>query len=273
LLAREVLYETLVRSSPRTLCIGDPTMRTTSLSLRLLVLFGFSVGAVGCGEIQVPLIFALEEGSAIIIAVPGFGPGGSELVLGTTNLEGGIDTTITADLHAPSIFRDHIPITGVMDISDLLFGGSEFDILGNPTGTICTVPNPNGSLSGEALVYAFDDQGKRLPGAVDIDVDMDLDTAIKITDPVLGGAIPDGFPFTIVVSDSTGLAVSELIALVRGNADGVLSITQPLDESFVAEVLPGLFLPLHITGQLNFTTANAFPTGMLIDECIAFLEQ
>ena len=41
----------------------------------------------------------------------------------------------------------------------------------------------------------------------------------------------------------------------------------------MTEVLPGLFLPLHITGELTLTTANAFPTGLLIDECIAFLEE
>jgi hypothetical protein len=241
-------------------------------ALKLLVLLGFTVGAIGCGAIQVPVIFALEEGSAITIAVPGLGPGGSELVLGTTYLEGGIETTVAVDIDPPSLFRDRLPVSGVMEISDLLFGGSEFDILGNPTGTICTVPNPNGALSGDALLDIFDDQGKRLRD-VHIDIDMVLDTAIKITDPVLGGAIPDGFPFTISVSDAADLAVPEVIAVVNGNADGVLSITQPHDETFVTEVLPGLFLPLHITGELILTTANAFPTGLLIDECIAFLEQ
>jgi hypothetical protein len=103
-----------------------------------------------------------------------------------------------------------------------------------------------------------------------IDFVMDLDTAIMITNPVLGNLIPDGFLFTMSVEEGADLTLEEMIQMVFGNADGALSMTQELDVYMEAEVL-GSTLPLHVTGQLTLSTANEFPTGALLDECIAFL--
>jgi hypothetical protein len=66
--------------------------------------------------------------------------------------------------------------------------------------------------------------------------------------------------------------LEEMLEMAFGNADGVLSITQDLDVFMEAEVL-GNTLPLHVTGQLSLSTANEFPTGPLLDECIAFLAE
>jgi hypothetical protein len=229
-------------------------------ALRLVVLLGFAVGAIGCGEIQMPMTLALDEGSAIGIALVGVW--GDEIPLGTTELEGGVETSMTATIDLAALLLK-VPIFGIIEIDDLLFAGSEFAILGIPTGTLCTIPDPNGSSGGSALIDFANSR---------IDFVMDLDTAIKITNPVLGNLIPDGFLFTMSVEEGADVTLAELLEMAFGNADGVLSITQDLDVSIVAEVL-GSALPLHVTGQLTLSTANEFPTGDMLDECIAFLAE
>jgi hypothetical protein len=229
-------------------------------ALKMVVLLGFAVGAIGCGEIQMPMTLALDEGSAIDIAF--VGAGGVEVPLGTTALEGGVETIMTATIDLVALLLK-IPIFGIIEIDDLLFGGSEFAILGIPTGTVCAVPDPNGSSGGSVLIDFANSR---------IDFVMDLDTAIKITNPTLGSLIPDGFLFTMSVEEGADVTMAELLEMAFGNADGVLSITQDLDVFMQAEVL-GSALPLHVTGQLTLSTANEFPTGAMLDDCIAFLAE
>jgi hypothetical protein len=205
------------------------------------------------------MTLALEEGSAINIAM--VAPNGNDLPLGTTSLEGGVVTVMTTQIDLLGLLL-HIPMFGIIEIDELLFGGTGFAILGIPTGTVCTVPDPNGSSGGSVLIDIFGGH---------IDFYMNLDTAIKVTDPVLGGQIPDGFLFTMEVEEGADIALPELLAMAFGNADGVLSITQVLDATFETEVLPGVVIPLHITGELTLATANDFPTGLLMDECIDVL--
>jgi hypothetical protein len=230
-------------------------MRTKAL--KLLVLLGFTVGAIGCGEIQMPMTLALEEGSNIEIEM--VAP--LALPLGTTYLEGGVMTVMTANIDLIGLLL-HIPMFGIIEIDDLLFGGTGFAILGTPTGTLCTVPDPNGSSGGSVLIDIFGGH---------IDFYMNLDTAIMVTNPDLAASLPDGFQFTMSVEEGADIALPELLAMAFGNADGVLAITQVLDEEFETEILPGFLATLHITGELTLATANDFPTGLLMDECIDVL--
>ena len=229
-------------------------------ALKLVALLVFAMGAIGCGQIQMPMTLALEEGSGIDIAM--VGAGGNEIPLGRTELEGGVETTMTATIDLLALLLN-IPIFGVISIDNLLFGGSEFLILGIPTGTVCTIPDPNGSSSGSVLIDLANGH---------IDFVMDLDTAIKVTSPILGAAIPDGFLFTMAVDDGADMTLAELLDMAFGNADGVLSMTQDLDVLMDTEV-GGFPLTLHITGGLTLSTANEFPTGDMLDDCIAYLAE
>jgi hypothetical protein len=235
--------------------MGDATMRNKALKTAILLVF--TVGASGCGEIQMPMTLALEDGSNIEIEM--VAP--LTLPLGTTYLEGGVMTVMTANIDLLGLLL-HVPMFGVIEIDQLLFGGTEFSILGTATGTLCTIPNPNGSSGGSVLIDIFGGH---------IDFYMDLDTAIMVTNPDLAANLPDGFQFTMSVDEGADISLPELLAMAFGNADGVLSITQVLDEEFETEILPGFLATLHISGELALATANEFPTGLLMDECIDFL--
>jgi hypothetical protein len=235
--------------------MGDATMRTKAL--KLVVLLGFTAGTIGCGEIQMPMTLALEEGSNIEIEM--VAP--LALPLGTTYLEGGVETIMTTEIDLIGLLL-RVPMFGVIEIDQLLFGGTEFSILGTATGTLCTIPDPNGSSGGSVLIDIFGGH---------IDFYMNLDTAIMVTNPDLAAGLPDGFQFTMSVEEGADIALPELLAMAFGNADGVLAITQVLDEEFETEILPGFLATLAITGELTLATANEFPTGLLMDECIAVL--
>jgi hypothetical protein len=99
---------------------------------------------------------------------------------------------------------------------------------------------------------------------------MDMATAIKVGNPILAGAIPDGFPLVLSVDSEADLSLMEMLSLMTGDAEGGLSITQTLDEQFEVTVL-GAVLSMGVEGELTLTTVNEFPTGPLLDDCIALL--
>jgi len=236
-------------------------LRYGAVQLAMLALFAW--GAVGCGVIEAPMTLALEEGSSMDISLNPSSP--SPILLGTVELEGGVETLMTAEFNLIAILFQ-LPVMGVIEVTNLLFAGTPFSILGIDTEEVCTIPDPNGSSGGTVLIDIFDQQINN----ASIQFVMDLATVIKVGSPVLSGVIPDGFPLVLSVDSEADLTLAEMLGLIAGDASGGMTVTQVLDETFFVTVGP-LMLELGVVGELTLSTVNEFPTGPLLDDCIALL--
>jgi hypothetical protein len=231
--------------------------------LLLAALTAFAAGQVACGVIEAPMTLALEEGSSMQISLNPTSP--NPLVLGTVDLEGGVETLMTAEFSLFAILF-HQPVFGVIEVNDLLFAGTPFSLLGIPTGEVCTVQDPNVSSGGTVLIDIFDHQINN----ASIQFVVDLAAVIRLGNPTLANLIPDGFPLVLSVDADADLTLAEMLALISGDAEGGLAITQELDEVLIADLL-GTPLEIGVQGELTLATVNEFPTGPLLDDCIALL--
>jgi hypothetical protein len=213
--------------------------------------------------IEAPAILALDEGSAMDLIVNPDTP--NPLPVATIGLEGAAATLMTVDIGFFDVLLG-LPLDGTVEVTDLLFAGTPFSLFGFPTGAVCTIPDPNSASTGTVSIDIFDQQLNN----ASVSFAMDLATAIVVENPDLSGPFPDGLPLNLAVDADADLTLAELLALISGNAEGVLTITQPLSERFDIQIL-GLTIPLGIEGALTLTTVNAFPTGPLLDDCIEFL--
>ena len=232
-------------------------------ALLLATLFAFASGSIGCGVIEAPTILALDEGSSMDLSVNPDTP--NPLPVATIGLEGGVVTLMTVNLDLFHLLWG-LPIDGTVEVTDLLFAGTPFSLFGFPTGAVCTIPDANNPSTGTVSIDIFD---QKLNNAT-VDFAMDLAAAIVVENPDLSGPFPNGLPLALPVDASADLSLAELFGLISGNAEGVLSITQPVSQRFTVKLL-NLMIPLGIDGTLTLTTANAFPTGPLLDDCIDFL--
>lgn len=232
-------------------------------ALLLTALIAFAAGQVACGVIEAPITLALEEGSSIDIFLNPASP--NPPLLGSIDLEGGVDTLMTAEFDLIAILFQQ-PVFGVIEVNDLLFAGTPFSLLGIPSGEVCTIPDPNVASGGTVLIDIFDRQINN----ASVQFAMDMATVILVGNPTLGSLIPDGFPLVLSVDAEADLTLTEMLTLLSGDAEGGLSITQVLDEEIVVDLL-GTPLPIGIQGELTLSTVNEFPTGPLLDDCIAFL--
>lgn len=232
-------------------------------ALLLTALIAFASGQVACGVIEVPMTLALEEGSSIDIYLNPSAP--TPPLLGTVDLEGGVETLMTAEFDLIAILF-HQPVFGMIEVNDLLFAGTPFTLLGIPTDEVCVIPDPNVASGGTVLIDIFDNQINN----ASVQFAIDMATAIKVGNPTLANLIPDGFPLVLSVDADADLTLTEMLALLSGDAEGGLTITQELDEVIIVDLL-GTQLPIGIEGALTLSTVNEFPTGPLLDDCIAFL--
>ena len=220
-------------------------------------LIAFALNGIACGKIQVPMNLGVQNpGSEISLTLvnPPLGP------LGTSEFQGGVSTVMTMDIGLFDVLF-HLPFSGVIEITDLLFGGSSINILGTDTGTLCTVLDPDNPGGGTALVDIYHEQ---------VTFNMDAGTLILPTNPSVAALLPNGFPFAFSFSDTMDLSLADLLGLAFGSADGALTITQPLDDTINVTLL-GIPLEIGVTGQLVLSTVNELPGGDLIDICNAFL--
>ena len=110
-------------------------MRSFKNKLLLLsTLVAFSANGIACGNIQVPMTLVMDSDNSSIslTLLP------ANLPLGTTVFEGGLTTLMTLDIGLFELLF-HQPFAGVVEVTDLLFGSSSINILGTPTGTLCTI--------------------------------------------------------------------------------------------------------------------------------------
>ncbi len=228
-------------------------------TLKLTLIAMFAMGSIACGEIEMPMILALQgEDNSINMTMFPDTPTAQSF---TIDLEGGVETRMVISLSLLDLIFQHGVFAQIV-IDDLLFGGTPFAILGQSTDEVCVVVDEAaGGGGGMAFVDIF--QGL-------ISFDMSLATAVLIGSPLLGGAIPDGFPFAMDIQETAEMSLIDMLGLAFGSADGGFAISQTISDSMIVDVL-GLQIPIDIESSMTLGTANEFPTGDLLDDCYAFL--
>jgi len=231
-----------------------PSTHALRKSLQLVALSAFAAGSIACGDITLPQTLALTgEENAIELTIPAGLPEPNAVI----DLEGGVATTIALSIDLFDLLFQK-SIFGVVTVDDLLFAGNGFVILGTPTGDICVTLDEAQPGGGTVVVDLKESE---------ILFDLDLATAILVTNPALAGLLPDGFPFVITVASSQDLSLADLLGLALGNSDGGLEVSQSFSEVFEVEVIPGVPLAIGAEGSFTLATANELPTSDRLAFC------
>lgn len=234
-----------------------------SSSLRAKLMTAFLVlgvaPSIGCGEIDLPVSLALEQPSNLTIELAITDPPLEE----TTNLVGGVDTTITTKIGLKELLGALIgkAIPADIAIDDILIAGTEIiigdDESGIPTDTICLFQDPDLASDGAASFNL-------LLGVASFD--MTLNTKLGLTDPFLDALLGGPQPFQQVVSAVTPVSITDMLALLTGGGSG-LSLSQEIDANFEAPILGSI----HVTGTLTLASTDTPPSSPLLDDCTAYI--
>jgi hypothetical protein len=220
-----------------------------SLSL-LAALFTLNLG---CGQIEMPVTFALQGDNTITIEAPSppFPPNRRTF---TTTLVGGAEATIIIDLNPFELFTPN-GLAALITVDRVHIAGTDINILGLHTGTVCVyddVENPGGGIA-----YIR-------PLRQEADFNLALNTVISTVD-----LFTEGLPFAAVIDTTVPVTLSQLIGLLAGSNDGGLALSQEIETTLPADVpfLGGG----TVTANLTLGTVDALPTDPLLDECEDFL--
>jgi hypothetical protein len=220
----------------------------------LLVLLAFSGPA--CGQIELPVDFALKGENTISLEVPFFPPGSNVF---ETFLIGGAEATVIIDLNPFELF-DPQGLVALLTIDRVRIAGSPIDLFGLNTGTICVYDDPENPGGGIAYLRPLHQEA---------DFDLNFRTLISVTDPFLGGLLPGALPFDAMVSTTVPVALTDLLGLLFGSSTGGIEISQQLTSTLPEDlaVLGGSI----VTADLTLATVDEQPTSPLLDECEDFL--
>ena len=227
--------------------------------LLVVTMAAFAVGSIGC-SITTESILAMEEGSNLTIEITPF----PAQVL---PLEGG--TVMVIDVSIGLLDLLFGKIGGDVEIGELLFTTPPFAFLGIPTlntEELCVVPVPGDPGGGTFESNLF---------ASTATFDVALNTIALIGNPALAATLPGGgleFPFAL--QSTIPLSLGDALGLLTGSGD--LSVSQTVDETIQVEISlggPPTVLDANVTGELNLSGVDAFPTSPLLDDCIAFLNE
>lgn len=227
------------------------------LAILTVALFGAS--SVAC-SIQQETVLEMQPGSGLVLAVGAFPPQDMPL-------EGGVVMNIDISIGLLDLLFGQIG--GDVSIGDLLFATPPFAFLGIPTlftEEVCVVTqdgNPGGGTF-DANLY-----GKTAT------FDVDINTIALLGNEALAAALPGGglaFPFGMQAT--IPMTLGDMLGMLTGSSD--LEVTQDIDLDLVLDVSlggPPVSLPAHVGGQVTLASVDAFPTGPLLDDCIAFLNE
>jgi hypothetical protein len=208
-----------------------------------------SMGSVAC-SLDIEQTLAIDEGSAFEIEVPA-GSGN----VSTAALEGAAVMNIDIFIsYFDFLFGDY---EGDVTVGEILFASDGFTLLGIPTEELCVIPDPvdPGGGTFEANLYK---------GEATFDVQ--INTRALVGNPILSGAIPDGFAFPFNLQSTLPLSLTDMLGLLTGA--GGLTVSQDIDETL--DVTVGLAtVPIHLGGTIALASTDAFPTSPLIDTCLA----
>lgn len=230
---------------------GNAMQKQMKVVLTALVA-AMSMGSVAC-NMQIDQTLALEPGSAMEIEIPA----GSGSV-GVAALEGATIMNIDIGIGFFDILFGSIE--GDVSVDEILFASDGFLLFGTPTDELCVVPDPADPGGGTFDADIFG-------GTATFDVA--INTRALIGNPILAAAIPGGFAFPMALQSTIPLSLGDMIGMLTGGGQG-LSVSQNLDETFDVSI-GAATLPIHIGGALTLSSVDAFPTGPLLDSCLALI--
>lgn len=214
---------------------------------------------IGCGSFDIPQTLAME-GEDNTLGLDIYVNGQPTGLTAETTLVGGIDMTISVGLS--DIFNPG-GIIGVVTIDDVLFAGTEFYLFAQPTGTICATDVPGGG--GTVLLKIFQ-------GTADFDVAVDVKMQLLGT---LGGAIPDGLPFSLDLMATAPFSFGDLLGILfGGGSGGGISVQQDFMTVLEGDGNGGildLIAGSVVSGTFTLSSVDAIPGDPLLDECVAAL--
>lgn len=228
--------------------------------VRALALSVLAFPIMACGNLDIPLTLVLEDPSDITIGIPVFPPPFDEV---STQLVGGIDTNVSADLGLFQILGVLIgqPLNADVDINEIAIAGTPLLIGGFlDTGTVCAGEDPVlGPGGGSAALNIL------LGNAA---FNVDVNTQITVADPGVNALLGGGLPFGASINTVTTLTIGDLLGLVLGGGGaGGLSLSQEISTTLPPDT--PVIGAAEISALLTLTTGDALPSDPLLDECAA----
>ena len=226
----------------------------------LLLAAVFSLNTA-CGQIDLPLTLALQGENSISLLIPIFPPGSDTF---SSTLVGGAEATVSLDLDPFHLFSPN-GLVAMISLDRVLIAGTDIDILGLHTGTLCIyddVANPGGGI---AYLRPLRQEG---------DFQLNFNTLISVTDPFILSLFPDPLPFVASLDTTVPITLSDLVGLLLGGGSGGgsgggLELAQEITSTLPTE------LPIlgggNVTANLTLATVETFPADPLLTECEDFL--
>ena len=221
-----------------------------------------ALGTVGC-NVSIEQIFEMQPGSGVNVSQIKLD--GSELFMDHMTFEGG--TVMRIDVSTDLFDYLDGTVDGDVTIVDLLFGIPNFKFFFVNTGLICAVlddPPGGGTFAYDVL-------------AQQASFDVLVNTKAVITNALVAQMMPGGaFKFPFDLEASMPLTLVDALGLVTGT--GSLTVTQHLDDVFIAEYYPDrnnypnwtVPLKMHVVGDVTLSTTDTFPTPPTVLGCLTY---
>lgn len=224
----------------------------------------FASLTVACGAIEVPMTLAFDDEADNNIGVTVYldEVGGTVLMEMDTALTGYLQTNMVVEIDLMAWLQQRGVLTTI-EITELLFAGSEMLILGQWSEEVCIVldeANPGGGI---AFIDIFAER---------IAFQMTLSTNMLVGNEELSAAIPDGFPFATEMAAGADMNLGTMIKLMLGLPGASMSLYQHIEDDIVIPVL-GMELPAHISADMTLETVTEAPQNDLIQGCVDFLAE
>jgi hypothetical protein len=203
-----------------------------------------------CGPIEVPVNLNLDpSGPNELVLEDPFGN------VETSQLVGGVAATLILDTDKLLTWRG---VFATLRVDDIRIAGSEFAIVGIPTGIICLAPDPDLASGGFAYLRPLFKK--------EADIQLTLNSLAFVTRPELAPLAPP-LPFGATIETQVPLSLADLAALAAGEG-GSLVIT----ETIMDTLPPDIFLVggSDITVTVTMTNADAQAEDPLLDHCDDF---
>jgi hypothetical protein len=214
----------------------------------------FAATSIGCGEIELPITFALVGDNDISLTVPAFPPPNEF----GSSLSGGAEATVIIDLNPFELITPN-GLMAAITVDRVLMAADPINIYSVNTGVVCVYDDAQTPGGGFALLR---------PLRQEADFHITLNTLISITDPVLLALFPEPLPFEAAIDETLPLTLADLFGLLAGGGAG-LELSQTLQTTLPPDI------PLlgggEITANVTLATVDEFPTNANLTFCEDFL--